>query len=141
VTCDAAQTFEQGTGTHVDVTRFYKLSGELVREVRRVSYAGVLTSNAQPDVTGTRLGHFVATIESESGVATRITFTGLTAMVMVEGHGIVALDAGRVVVDPVAGAILSAAGRHDFIFPGMFGPGINLQHPPSNTQGICDALG
>ena len=141
VNCGAFQTFEQGTGTSVDVTRSYDLSGVLTQEIRRVSYGGDIFIDTQPEPIGTREGRFTATIDRQAGVITRLTFTGLTAQVMMEGHGVVALDAGRVVIDPITNTVLSAAGRHDFIFPGLFGPGMNLQNAPANTQVICAALG
>jgi hypothetical protein len=143
VDCGSLTVFEQGVGIRASVTRYYDLSGGLIQEVRRVSYGGVLTTAAQPAGIGSREGQFTVTLDFEAGVLAQLTYKGLTAQVQIDGHGVVALDAGRVVIAPIgpgAFAVVSAVGRHDFIFPGLFGPGFNLQNAPPNIQGICDAL-
>jgi hypothetical protein len=139
VQCDDGVVLEQGTGTQRAITRHYDRSGTLVDEVRHVAYDGIIYNGADPDRAGTRDGRFKVVLDFEGGALLALTYTGLTSQVSVAGQGVVALDAGRVVIDLNTSTVLSSNGRHDYIFPGLLGPGFGLNVTP-NTQPICAAL-
>jgi hypothetical protein len=140
--CATVQVLEQFLGISVAVTRTYDLSGTLLEEVRRVRYGTVLSTDALAAAIGTREGHFTATIDFQDGTIASVTYTGLTTQIMIDGHA-VAVDAGRVVLVPTGPdtyMVVSASGRHDFISPGLLGPGLTQTPVPPNTQAICAAV-
>jgi hypothetical protein len=132
VNCGKFLIADSGSGVR-EVTRYYDLSGALLEEVRHIDYTSTEFNASQPANTATRVGHFALTLDYQAGMPALVTYTGLTTQIVVPGQGVVGLDAGRVAINPVTNTLVSASGRHDFIFPQA--PGV-----APNTQQLCGAL-
>jgi hypothetical protein len=132
VNCGDFVINDSGTGVR-RITRNYNLSGTLLEEVRHVDYTSTESNASQPTKTATRVGHFTVTLEYQNGMPSLETFDGLTTQIIAPGQGVVGLDAGRVVINPVTNDLIAASGRHDFIFPSA--PGV-----ARDTQRFCAAL-
>lgn len=89
--------------------QFFSDSGQLVLERRHVQFTGSLTNSA----TGATLpyeGNFIRTFDVATGT---VSLIGERRKTEVAGQGVLAIAAGRLVVDTRTGTIISESGQTD----------------------------
>ena len=101
--------------------QFFGDSGQLVLERRHVQFTGTLT-NANTGATLPYEGNFTRTFDVAAGT---VTLIGERRKTEVSGQGVLAIAAGRLVVDTRTGAVVSESGRTDEAY----------------TAAICSLLG
>ncbi len=89
--------------------QFFNDSGQLVLERRHVQFTGTLT-NATTGATLPYEGNFTRTFDV---AASTVTLVGERRKTEVSGQGVLAIAAGRLVINTRTGAIVSESGRTD----------------------------
>jgi hypothetical protein len=102
-----AVTFVSNIDAHYE--QFFNDSGQMVLERRHVQFTGTLTNGT----TGATLpyeGNFTRTFDVASGT---VTLIGERRKTEVSGQGVLAIAAGRVVIDTRTGTVISESGQTD----------------------------
>ncbi len=89
--------------------QFFNDSGQLVLERRHVQFTGTLT-NATTGASLPYEGNFTRTFDV---AASTVTLIGERRKTEVSGQGVLAMSAGRLVIDTKTGTIVSESGRTD----------------------------
>ena len=92
-------------GTNIS---FYDEQNQLLQQIRHGSFTGALYDSADLSKTVPYEGHFTRTFDATTNT---ITVEGLRFQVLLPGQGIVAMDAGRQVIDTLTGATVTETGQ------------------------------
>ena len=94
-----------------NIVNFYDDAGQLVKQIRQVSFTGTLYNSTDLSKSVPYEGDFTRTFDPVENTA---TYTGLHFRVHVPGEGVLALEVGRDIVDLVSGQQIFLDGNHNF---------------------------
>jgi hypothetical protein len=100
-------TFVSSIDAHYE--QYFNDSGQLVLERRHVQFTGTLTNAT----TGANLpyeGNFIRTFDVGAGT---VSLIGERRKIEISGQGVLAIAAGRLVIDTRTGSLLSESGQTD----------------------------
>jgi hypothetical protein len=94
-----------------NIVNFYDDAGQLVKQIRHVSFTGTLYNSTDLSKSVPYEGDFTRTFDPVEDTA---TFTGLRFRVRLPDEGVLALQVGRNIVDLVSGQQVFLDGNHNF---------------------------
>jgi hypothetical protein len=93
-----------------NIVNFYDDAGQLVKQIRHVSFTGTLYNSTDLSKSVPYKGDFTRTFDAVENTA---TYTGLHFRVHVPGEGVLALQVGRDIVDLLSGQQVFLDGNHN----------------------------
>jgi hypothetical protein len=93
-----------------NIVSFYDDAGQLVKEIRQVSFTGTLYNSTDLSKSVPYEGDFTRTFDPVENTA---TYTGLHFRVHVPGEGVLALEVGRDIVDLLSRQQVFFDGNHN----------------------------
>jgi hypothetical protein len=108
-TCDGFIVLATFTSEY-NIVSFYDDAGQLVKEIRHVSFTGTLYNSTDLSKSIPYEGRFTRTFDPVENTA---TYTGLHFRVHIAGEGVLALNVGREIVDLVSGQQTFVDGNHN----------------------------
>jgi hypothetical protein len=93
-----------------NIVDFYDDAGQLVKQIRHVSFTGTLYNSTDLSKSVPYEGDFTRTFDAVENTA---TYTGLHFRVHVPGEGVLALQVGRDIVDLLSGQQVFLDGNHN----------------------------
>jgi hypothetical protein len=93
-----------------NIVNFYDDAGQLVKQIRQVSFTGTLYNSTDLSKSVPYEGDFTRTFDAVENTA---TYTGLHFRVHVPGEGVLALEVGRDIVDLLSGQQVFFDGNHN----------------------------
>jgi hypothetical protein len=107
-TCDGFVPLFTATSEY-NIINFYDDAGRLVKQIRHVTFTGMLYNSTDLSKSIAYEGDFTRTFYPVENTA---TFTGLHFRVHDAGEGVLALNVGREIVDLVSGEVTFVDGNH-----------------------------
>jgi hypothetical protein len=93
-----------------NIVNFYDDAGQLVKQIRQVSFTGTLYNSTDLSKSVPYEGDFTRTFDAVENTA---TYTGLHFRVHVPDEGVLALEVGRDIVDLLSGQQVFFDGNHN----------------------------
>jgi hypothetical protein len=93
-----------------NIVNFYDDAGQLVKQIRQVSFTGTLYNSTDLSKAVPYEGDFTRTFDAVENTA---TYTGLHFRVHLPGEGVLALEVGRDIVDLLSGQQVFFDGNHN----------------------------